>query len=327
MGFNDPSLPRQDGIWEIQVAVLLSFLLRLLLIFLGPTRRRSSAIWSRFTLWSCFLLADSVTVLTLGLVLFSSNSSNREGRWWLHKIAEKMHVDDFFIHRVPLSKQDGDDSSPHVLKFIFDGLKPAAEELKGKEDIMEMCNYRGKRVIQRHATKVNKAMGVVEEKFKVILDSVVQSDLDESLLMWHITTDLCRYRAKDVIVPAAAGDAGGETASVRPVGTLSQKTMEMQAIGETLSEYMLYLLIKQPDMLAVTAGIGLLRYLDTCEEARRFFDSMAAWIDDPDDTRRMLLSVNTVGEAVGGEGRPEQVGAVRPEQVGAVRRGHPGQTS
>ena len=145
--------------------------------------------------------------------------------------------------------------------------------------------------------------------------------------MWHIATDLCRYRTEDVIVPAAAGDAGAETVSVRPVGTLSQKTMEMQAIGETLSEYMLYLLIKQPDMLAATAGIGLLRYLDTCEEARRFFDSMAAWIDDPDDTRRMLLSVNTVGEAVGGEGRPEQVGAVRPEQVGAVRRGHPGQTS
>ena len=71
MGFNDPSLPRQDGIWEIQVAVLLSFLLQLLLIFLGPTRRRSSAIWSRFTLWSCFLLADSVAVLTLGLILYN----------------------------------------------------------------------------------------------------------------------------------------------------------------------------------------------------------------------------------------------------------------
>jgi hypothetical protein len=69
--------------------------------------------------------------------------------------------------------------------------------------------------------------------------------------------------------------------------------MEMQAIGETLSEYMLYLLIKQPDMVAATPGIGLLRYGDTCEEARRFFGSLEAWIDGHDDARRMLLGVNT----------------------------------
>jgi hypothetical protein len=41
---------RQDDIWEIQVAVLLTFLLQVLLVFLGPTRRRSSAIWSRLIL-------------------------------------------------------------------------------------------------------------------------------------------------------------------------------------------------------------------------------------------------------------------------------------
>jgi hypothetical protein len=240
------------------------------------------------------------------------NYSNKGGRRrrWLHKAAEKLHVDEIvddfvFIRRVPLRRKHKQDDPP-LLKFIFDSLKTVAENLKGKqEDTMEMCNCRGKRVIQRHAMEIKNAINgnneVVEDKFKVIMDSVVQSDFDESVLLWHIATDLCRYGgANDVIVPAAAaggGAAGGETTmSVRPVGTsLSQKTMEMQAIGETLSEYMLYLLVKQPDTVAATAtaGIGLLRYRDTCEEARRFFGSMEAWIDGHDDARRMLLGVNT----------------------------------
>jgi hypothetical protein len=64
-------MSQQDSSWDVQVAVLLSFLLQVLLIFLGPTRRRSSAIWSRLTLWSCYLLADSIAVLALGLILYN----------------------------------------------------------------------------------------------------------------------------------------------------------------------------------------------------------------------------------------------------------------
>jgi hypothetical protein len=224
--------------------------------------------------------------------------SNKGGRRWLHKIAEVLHlediVDDFlFIHRVPLrgKKQldDGGDKpdSPPLLDFIFEGLKPAAEmrKSKGKGDIMEMCNYRGKRVIQRHATEIKKAIEnndeaehlamdkikkslekkdeakrlgmddidkikaeVAEEKFKLILDSVEQSDFDESLLLWHIATDLCLLRDK------------------RTAPTADEE--RLRPIGVTLSEYMLYLLIKQPEMLAATAGVGLRPYRDTCAEAR-----------------------------------------------------------
>ena len=245
--------------------------------------------------------------------------SNRGGRRWLHKMAEKMHVDEIvddfvFIRRVPLrSKQEEEEQeSPLLLDFIFEGLKPAAEMLKakGKGEIMEMCNCRGKRVVHRHAAEMKKAIEdneeakrlamdrisksleekdeakrlamddmdriraeVAEEKMELILNSVVQSDFDESLLLWHIATDLCLLRDYQ--------------------GPMPQDISRKQVISETLSEYMLYLLIKQPEMLAATAGIGLLRYRDTCEEARRFFGSMEAWIDDSKDARRMLLSVNT----------------------------------
>ncbi|CAO2188003.1 unnamed protein product [Urochloa humidicola] len=68
MGLNPP-VPQQDNNWEIRVAVLLSLLLQALLIFLGPMRKRSSTPLTRFTIWSCYLFADWVADLALGLIL------------------------------------------------------------------------------------------------------------------------------------------------------------------------------------------------------------------------------------------------------------------
>jgi hypothetical protein len=76
MGFNPP-VPQQDSNWEIRAAVLLSLLLQVLLVFLGPVRKRSSAPSASFAVWSCYLLADWVADLTLGLLL--SNIGNIGG--------------------------------------------------------------------------------------------------------------------------------------------------------------------------------------------------------------------------------------------------------
>jgi hypothetical protein len=114
-----------------------------------------------------------------------------------------------------------------------------------------------------------------DKKFTLILDSVTKSDFDESLLLWHVATDLCRLKGNQGAAAAAEG------------------TVRRQAICETLSEYMLYLLIKKPEMLSTTPGVELLRYRDTCAEARRFFASLDAWVGGHEDARVMLLRVNT----------------------------------
>ena len=59
------------------MAVLVSLLLQILLIFVGPVRRRSSHPIPRFTVWSCYLLTDWVADLALGLLL--NNMSNIGG--------------------------------------------------------------------------------------------------------------------------------------------------------------------------------------------------------------------------------------------------------
>ncbi|RCU61440.1 hypothetical protein SETIT_J002200v2 [Setaria italica] len=151
-----------------------------------------------------------------------------------------------------------------ALNINDDGrLKEQVEEaLKNKDGRLD------EQTIKEVLKNYNKA-----KKFKLILDSVTESDFDESLLLWHVATDLCRL--KDNQGPAV------------------ERTARMQAIGEILSEYMLYLLIKQPEMLSATAGIGRFRYRDTCAEAQRFFASMDAWVGDHEDARVMLLGVNT----------------------------------
>ena len=68
MGFNPP-VPQQDSDWEIRAAVQLSLVLQMFLIFVGPMRKRSSSPVPRFIVWSCYLLADWVADLALGLLL------------------------------------------------------------------------------------------------------------------------------------------------------------------------------------------------------------------------------------------------------------------
>ncbi|KAM0825651.1 hypothetical protein ACQ4PT_069396 [Festuca glaucescens] len=212
----------------------------------------------------------------------------------LARVAETLRVreifdDFFFIRREPISCRQGQGESQvqqkgPLLKFVFDGLK--ARAVKANEE--EHCRGEGvleqlhDRIMEKLKQSTREAAGkdehdaVIEEKVKeklaVLKGSVnaVKKEFDDSLLLWHIATDLC-------------------CGSTEPTET----AYEMKLIGETLSEYMLYLLIKQPEMLLATAGIGLLRYRDTCAEAKWFFESAAAWDPDHGDARRMLLSVNT----------------------------------
>ncbi|CAL4914973.1 unnamed protein product [Urochloa decumbens] len=68
MGFNPP-VPQRDSNWEIRVAVLLSLVFQVVLIFTGQLRKRSSSPLVRMVIWSCYLLADWVADLALGLLL------------------------------------------------------------------------------------------------------------------------------------------------------------------------------------------------------------------------------------------------------------------
>ncbi|KAJ0983214.1 hypothetical protein J5N97_011469 [Dioscorea zingiberensis] len=97
----------------------------------------------------------------------------------------------------------------------------------------------------------------------------VDAEFDESILLWHIATDLCYY----------------------DTDYQSQKELDIIInISRAVSDYMLYLLLELPFML--TAGIGQIRYGDTCADVKHFFGRWGPEME-VEDACESLLRVNT----------------------------------
>ncbi|KAI9118777.1 hypothetical protein K1719_010222 [Acacia pycnantha] len=124
-------------------------------------------------------------------------------------------------------------------EYIFCKLKEKSREAEDIEAIQRVCSARGERVIQKMLQDSEQL-----ERLKPFVDPN-EVTFDESLLLWHIATTLC-YAVDD-------------------------NTMKQLKISMLLSDYMLYLLIMQPNMMSAIAGIGQKRFQDTCEEAKIFF--------------------------------------------------------
>ncbi|KAK9280396.1 hypothetical protein L1049_014085 [Liquidambar formosana] len=101
--------------------------------------------------------------------------------------------------------------------------------------------------------------------------SIGKVEFDESLLLWHIATDLCYYSDLDEY----------------PDANLGSKFK----LGKLLSDYMSYLLIMCPFMLP--KGIGQIRFRDTCAEAERFFQQRRLFkLSSRSNACMLLLQVN-----------------------------------
>ncbi|KAI5312354.1 hypothetical protein L3X38_041527 [Prunus dulcis] len=85
----------------------------------------------------------------------------------------------------------------------------------------------------------------------------IQDEFDQSILLWHIATDLCYYSDLE--------DNPNSDLAKKP-NSLSSRSWKA---SKFLSEYLLYLLVMRPFMLP--NGIGQIRFQDTCAEADEFF--------------------------------------------------------
>ncbi|XP_042513965.1 uncharacterized protein LOC122088710 [Macadamia integrifolia] len=124
---------------------------------------------------------------------------------------------------------------PDDLKeFIFQQLRIKSDKAINFTAAKELCKCRGGEVLRSMD---------VHGLLKWSIDDV---EFDQSILIWHIATDLCYDQSR------------------------SDSTYNKEReISKLLSDYMLYLLIVCPFMLP--EGIGEIRYLDTEAEAMNFF--------------------------------------------------------
>ncbi|VVB08061.1 unnamed protein product [Arabis nemorensis] len=140
-----------------------------------------------------------------------------------------------FVHGEPMTRE--------LWEFIFKQLKYKSKFGDSPENAKRISLARGE-----WSLRDNLPESADREK---LVHYVSQFDYDQSLLMWHIATELC-YQQKDTI----AAD---------------EHHHSYREFSKIISDYMMYLLILQPGLMSEVAGIGKIRFRDTMAEADKFF--------------------------------------------------------
>ncbi|XP_030945730.1 uncharacterized protein LOC115970209 [Quercus lobata] len=165
-------------------------------------------------------------------------------------------------------------------EFIFDDLLEKSKDAVGDaETTKRIHSTRGAYAIQEGIFEVEEQH---QKTIKRITEDYIENvAYDVTLLLWHVATELCFQETQK---NAGHGDekdgnwlrnvATKLICCLKPQG---ETVLEGASVGEycvyskLLSDYMIYLFVKQPDMMPAVAGIGKLRYRDTCAEIVNFF--------------------------------------------------------
>ncbi|XP_050282980.1 uncharacterized protein LOC126723503 [Quercus robur] len=140
-------------------------------------------------------------------------------------------------------------------KFIFEELKEKSGDAGDAETTKKICSARGAYVIRKGYQKI--AENYIENV-----------TFDESLLLWHVATELCYH-------------------------TEEEDCRHDREVSKILSDYMIYLLVMQPTMMSAVAGVGQIRFRDTCAEAEKFFNRRGLNRKDVMRGCKEILDVNT----------------------------------
>ncbi|KAK1296206.1 hypothetical protein QJS10_CPB15g01333 [Acorus calamus] len=208
------------------------------------------------------------------------SSSRKEKKYWSHSMAQYNLLDEclykprcmekmiqWIDEMKELSKTTVVKVPEGLEKFILDELQRKSNDV---EDLMKekkkgsSSSSAGNKERELDLSRDYKRLGdcrgeQVLQDWGYLKDlgwSVVDVEFDESILIWHIATEIC-YTQDCAAMQLPEG--GGE-------------------ISKALSDYMLYLLIFHTPML--TAGIGKIRFNDTLAEASRVFNQ-AGWEKKP----------------------------------------------
>lgn len=165
---------------------------------------------------------------------------SRLSRWpkwiWIEKLLDLISLWEFFDDLKPGRREP---YTEKLGKLIFDELKRKGSTEEDTELWLEICAARGEWALEHSET---------QQDCTNLLPFVRIIDYDESLLLWHVATELCYNMDTE------------ESNAFNP-NRLNSKA---------LSDYMLHLIIKQPDLMSAIAGFGEIRFQYTCGELDNF---------------------------------------------------------
>ncbi|TYH40418.1 hypothetical protein ES332_D12G245800v1 [Gossypium tomentosum] len=167
-------------------------------------------------------------------------------------------------------------------KFIFEELKTKSEFADTPETAKRISSARGEWALTDACEE--------PERGKLV-KYLIDVPYDESILFWHIATDLCYHRDNEKDQKNNRQDDDTEN----PTDQQDNKHEELtyRQFSKTLSDYMLYLLVFRPTMMSAVAGIGKIRFRDTCAEAERFFKIRDLHRNQDEKACEELLGVRT----------------------------------
>lgn len=171
-------------------------------------------------------------------------------------------------------------------EVIFDELQKKSDSADDPEDAKTICSARGNLALQDNDWDKN-----LKEK---LMPYVVNVTYDESLLLWHIATELL-YN-KDGNADQRSDDKSFCKLLLECMCNsydVADQKYDEKELSMLLSDYMMYLLLMQPAMMAAVAGIGKIRFRDTCAEAERFFKRRDLGPNKEQGACESILGVNT----------------------------------
>ncbi|KAM4082641.1 hypothetical protein ACJW30_11G190900 [Castanea mollissima] len=162
---------------------------------------------------------------------------------------------------------ESDQFPKKLWNFIFRELLKKSRKANDAETTKMICSARGAYVFQESQFK--------GEVYQKIADNYIKNvTFDESLLLWHVATELC-YNTKEN--DKEANESNDEEANESKADNPTQEechdvsSEDCRHVSQILSDYMIYLLVMQPTVMSAVAGIGQIRFRDTCAEAENFF--------------------------------------------------------
>ncbi|GLT61474.1 hypothetical protein SLA2020_341770 [Shorea laevis] len=187
-------------------------------------------------------------------------------------------------------------------RFIFTELKQKSDYADDPETAKRISAARGDWILTDSDS--NNSTGRRE-----LMRYVTDVKYDESLLLWHIATELLYNDDRQKLTSASPPDQQTNHNSGSGCLPKNEKSDEKwkerdfdeydyREFSKMLSDYMIYLLIMQPTMMSVVAGIGKIRFRDTCAEAKRFFTRRRLGAKDQGKACDQILGVNTDVEPV-----------------------------
>ncbi|CAH2046310.1 unnamed protein product [Thlaspi arvense] len=128
-------------------------------------------------------------------------------------------------------------------ELVFKEVKRRSEAVDGAESGNGVYSTRGEWVLG----EASLAKATSEAIRMKLLRYVTQVDYDQSILMWHIATELLYHTEK-----------------------VTAENHRDRKCSKILSDYMMYLLIVQPALMSTVAGIDKIRFMEAIAEAKNF---------------------------------------------------------